>query len=97
MTAADDSHRSGHDPIGRGAGWADLLDMITAIRQAEQSTTDRLGRFGRTGRPLDPRPERDQRPSAVRDGNYVVDPDAVAAAMVDRLMAGRTVDVRERE
>jgi hypothetical protein len=33
----------------------------------------------------------------VRDANYVVDPDAVAAAMVERLMAGRTVDVRERE
>lgn len=72
--------------------------MITAIRPsgrttARQPTTmgDRPGRFGASGRADGAAPrERLPRPAAAA---YVVDPEAVAAALVDRLLAGRALSV----
>jgi hypothetical protein len=96
---------SGPDPIEGKPLQDDPFPMITAIRLPEPSTTDRHGRFGRTGRPLAPHtdgapnaPEAAAvHPGAARYANYVVDPEAVAAALVERLMAGRGLDLRGRE
>jgi hypothetical protein len=93
---------SGLDPIAEKSLRDDSFPMITAIRLPEPSTPDRHGRFGRTGRPLAPRTDAApdyaaEHPDAARYANYVVDPEAVAAAIVERLMAGRGFDVDERE
>jgi hypothetical protein len=64
--------------------------MITAIRPRRSSArqpatpSDRPGRFGA------------RRPSAPAASGYFVDPDAVAAALVERLLAGRAFAVRAR-
>jgi len=64
--------------------------MITAIRPRRSSArppatpSDRPGRFGA------------RRPSAPAASGYVVDPEAVAAALVERLLAGRAFAVRAK-
>jgi hypothetical protein len=90
---------SGPDPIDDRPPAADPLPMITAIRPSERMTArqpatlgERPGRFGASGRADGAAPrERLPRPAAPA---YVVDPAAVAAAMVDRLLAGRALSVR---
>ena len=81
---------SGPDPIDGGAPGADPDPMITAIRPRRSSArqpatpSDRPGRFGA------------RRPSAPAASGYVVDPEAVAAALVERLLAGRAFAVRAK-
>jgi hypothetical protein len=64
--------------------------MITAIRPRRSSArqpatpSDRPGRFGA------------RRPSAPAASGYVVDPEAVAAALVERLLVGRAFAVRAK-
>jgi hypothetical protein len=68
------------------------------------SYQQRAGRFGREVRGADV-PADDTRSTMEKDGasesigiaNYVVDPDAVAAAIVERLLAGRTMAVAPRK
>ena len=57
--------------------------MTTMLRYQQ-----RVGRFGREVRDEDVRTEATR--EHTRGVNYVIDPDAVAAAIVERLVAGRT-------
>jgi hypothetical protein len=76
--------------------------MITAIRPSEctarppASPGDRVRRFGagvRTVRPA-PCPAIPSASAASPASGYVVDPEAVAAALLERLRAGRALQVR---
>ena len=75
----------------------------TTLRYEQQpgpTEPARQGRFGRA--PETPTPpvtdastpttEPDDRPTPIDARSYVVDPDAVARAILDRLIAGRTLD-----
>jgi len=72
--------------------------MITAIRPSGRNTErqpattgERPGRFGASGRAAGAAARERPRPAAPA---YLVDPEAVAAALVDRLLAGRALTVR---
>jgi hypothetical protein len=76
--------------------------MITAIRPSERSAPppaspgDRARRFRagvRAVRPA-PRPAAPSASAAPPASGYVVDPEAVAAALLERLRAGRALQVR---
>ena len=94
---------SGEDPIGRSSSAADAGHVMETVTRYEQQ--DELhepvkdGRFGRDARQgehvsearTDKHDDGDQWEPLV---DYVVDPDAVAAAIVDRLLAGRALAPR---
>ena len=97
---------SGEDPIGRSPTAADaahVMEMVTRYEQQDElSETVREGRFGRDARQGDHVDEArtdkqndDDRWEPLVD--YVVNPDAVAAAIVDRLLAGRTLAPRRAD
>jgi hypothetical protein len=76
-----------HDPTPADAAH----DMTTVLRYQQ-----RAGRFGREVRGddagmADPRTENETDGADVETVDYVVDPDAVAAAIISRLIAGRTI------
>ena len=88
---------SGEDPIGRpptGADAAHVMEMVTRYEQDGTSEPAKEGRFGRDARLGDHIDE--ARTDKLTDRmdeplvDYVVDPQAVAAAIVERLLAGRT-------
>jgi hypothetical protein len=78
---------SGPDPIDSAAAGVDASRMVTTlVRNSESalrpgSPAAGTRRFNATGTP--PRVR-----AALRSGHYVVDADAVAAALLDRLEAG---------
>jgi hypothetical protein len=67
--------------------------MITAIRPSDRTapTDERPGRFLRAA--AAPRPSARERAAT---GAYVIDPAAVAGALLDRLVAGHALDPRGR-
>ena len=79
---------------------ADAVHAMTTVLTQQQ----RAGRFGRAVRGEDI-PADDTRSTTEQDGAsepigtaaYVVDPNAVAAAIVERLLAGRTIAVAPRK
>jgi hypothetical protein len=90
------------DPMDEVRARADARHaMQTTLRYEQQdacSEPAREGRFGRapepTERPVtDPSPsiERDDQPERIDVVRYEVDPDAVACAILERLLAGRTI------
>jgi hypothetical protein len=76
-----------HDPTPADAAH----DMTTVLRYHQ-----RVGRFGREVRGddvqmPDPRTEMETDGAGFETAGYVVDPDAVASAIISRLLAGRTI------
>ncbi len=91
---------SGDDPIGRSPSAADaahVMEMVTRYEQQDElSEPAKEGRFGRDARQGDHVDEARTDKQSDDDRwellvTYVVDPDAVAAAIVDRLLAGRAL------
>ena len=89
---------SGDDPIGRpptGADASHVMEMVTRYEQQDGTSEPvKEGRFGRDARlgahideaRTDKLSDRTDEPLV----DYVVDSQAVAAAIVERLLAGRT-------
>lgn len=94
---------SGEDPIGRSPSAADAARVIEMVTRYEQQDglcdPVKEGRFGREARlggdvdgaKTDKQNDGDEREPFV---DYRVDPDAVAAAIVNRLLAGRSLGPR---
>jgi hypothetical protein len=91
------------DPISADAAHA----MQTMTRYPQQKDMTARGRFGRDvpGPAADDAQMADARTTMHSDDvperadtmGYVIDPDAVAAAIIDRLMAGRTLPTRAED
>ncbi len=99
MTA---SGPSGHDPMADHPTPVDTAHAMTTATRYEQHEERARGRFGRDVRPtaaLDDVPMADARTTMQTDHAgerfatpaYTVDPDAVADAILSRLLAGRTL------
>jgi len=71
----------------RRAKPADAADAMTTMLRNQQ----RAGRFGREVRGDEVQTENTAGGERFATVGYVIDPDAVAAAIVDRLVAGRTI------
>ena len=90
---------SGDDPIGRPPTGADAAHAMQTVTRYEQqdgtSEPVKEGRFGRDARLGDhideARANKLSDPTDEPLVDYVVDPQAVAAAIVERLLAGRTL------
>jgi hypothetical protein len=88
------SGHSGEDPM-RDASKA--ADAARAMQTLTRHDTQRLavhGRFGRTA-PDATALQADDGPARIVALSYRIDPDAVAAAIVERLVAGRALRVRD--
>jgi hypothetical protein len=96
---------SGGDPMAERSRAADTAHVMKTATRYDQHAAQARGRFGRDVRPApaaDDVPMDDARTQMHTDragerfdtALYVVDADAVAAAIVHRLIAGRTIAPR---